>query len=646
MQGGIPSKILTIDIETTGLLPWQDEILMVGVRVGDKYHCFRDKITFNKFMFYLKDCAWLGHNLTFDVLFLLEKGWIAELPKEMHDTQSMAHVIKKKVPKSFLIKYEAERKKRNALLPKGATHRPARELSLKVLAPWFLKVEWFWENPANHDDEVYNAKDCLYTEQLFRFCWAELERDGGLEFYLTKMRDWGRMLMDITYDGINISEERLSQAEKDYANIAASLRGQLDQEWSAAHQAYREKQLVDLKAADQLHYAGLLAVALSKNPKDAEKVRARYAALAQQSAAKHPERVEPMINFNSPVQMKWLLKDYFGLNIEKLDYDEDEDESPDSTGKAVLARLIDEGRKDIQLYLDWRQAEKINTAFLPTYRELMVGGKIHATYKITGTRTGRTSSSKPNFQQIPPKLYTLFRPSDGHTFIKYDLSGIEAALIAVYSNDRLLYDLLSNDISIHDYNAHLLFNLDCKISDVKDAFPKQRKCIKNIGFGCFYGAGWRRIQIVFANAGFVITDRQAKEKRDLLKESYRGVFRFHKDVTEIFEGGGTLYNLLGRPISIQDPADAYMKGFNTLIQSSASDLNLHACYKARQEWLKTQTGARALALIHDCILAESPKDTAKLSDSILVNAMTNYKLTCDHGPINLKVEGGVSDEWT
>lgn len=630
-----PNRILTIDIETTGLDPWRDEITMVGLYDGVVYHCCRTKEEYQRIRREYKDWPILGHNITFDTRFLMIKDWDHFLGVQLHDTQLIAHIIKPKVPKSFLKRYEEERKKRNKSLPKGFTHRPAKGLSLKVLAPWFIKVPWFWEDPTNHDNEEYNKKDCVYTRQLFDHLWPHLERDG-LDFYQRRMLPWAGMCLRMSLRGITLDMDRLAEAEIEYGKKTDELEIKLDELWKDAHQNYFEMQLGQLR----VKYTEMAQRAMEKS-KDPMRVSARYQQLLLNASEKLPRK----INYQSPDQMKWLLRDYLNLDITKVDFNGEDEDDSESTGKAVLHRLASQGREDISTFLEWRQNAKIKTAFLPSYRELAVEGTLHPTFNITGTRTGRTSSSTPNLQQVPPKLYSLFKPRPGMCFVQYDLSGIEAALIALYSGDQTIYDILSSGTSIHDYNAQLLFDLPTPLAQIKKDHPRERQTIKNVGFACFYGAGWRRIQTVFTTAGFPITEQEAKKKLQTLKEAYPEVFKFHKDITEIFASKQVVENLLGRPVSINDPSDAYMKGFNTLIQSSASDLNLHACLKAETEWAKQQLIAYPLLVIHDCIVAEARTATAPIAARILERCMTDYDLKCDLGPIKLQVEGGVGEKW-
>lgn len=553
----------------------------------------------------------------------------------MEDTQLMAHVHQAKVTKKYLAQYELQRKDLNATLPKGTKHRHAKALSLKVLAPYFLNVPPFWETPGNYDNEEYNRKDCVYTHQLHQYFLDNMTTDEKA-FYSERMIPWSDMLLRMTLRGIEVNQENLERFEVEYALSVENLEAKLDTLWAEAHVAYSRAQEHKVR----MKYHEMLSKQLEKKPKDPVKTRARYEQMCARALAALPAE-KRRINYDSPKQMLWLLKDYLDLDVTKVDLKENDD-NPDSTGRAVLHRLAAQGREDVATFLEWRVANKILTAFLPSYQSMAVDGVIHPTFNLTGTRTGRISSSKPNCQQIPPKLYPVFKPRDGYKFVQDDLSGIEAALIALYSNDTTLYDLINQGISIHDYNTKVLFGLSEPVDSIKELYPRQRQTVKNIGFACFYGAGANRLESVFKTAGFMISNAEARGMLETLKATYPSAFSFHKEITKLFEDGGVVMNLLGRPVSIQDKSEAYMKGFNSLIQSSASDLNLHACHR----WSQMSPEHLPLLVIHDCILGEVREDLAEEAAKKLVYCMTDYDLQCENGPIKLAVEGGVYDQWT
>lgn len=629
-------KLLALDIETTGLNPRKDKITLIGVYDGNAYASFSTARDLARYLHEeVGPCDIVAHNGSFDIGFILvdlgSTDFRDSLPiVTLHDTQVMAHVHHNKPSEEFLARYEAKRQILNKELPRGVSHRKTSDKSLKVLAPYFLKAKAFWENPENHNDVEYNRKDCEYTYRLYEYFRENMTPDET-SFYEKRMLPWLEMLIAMEQNGIAYNNEEHKIVLKEYEAKEAAARAELDRIWASHHLAYQELQKNEIAKK----YEEMLAKALVK-AKDKDKCRARYQAL--QVAAE--EKVEQKINFDSPKQMAWLLRDRMGLDITKTDNEEEE-----STGKAILNQLAASGRTDISKYLEWREAQKVLTMYLPTYSELQYNETIYPRFNLTGTRTGRLSSSSPNLQQVPSKLYRLFKPRPGHIFVKYDYGAIEAVLIAMFSNDSAMTTIVTKGLSIHDYTTKMVFNITDPIEQIKEKHAQKRKAIKNVTFGCLYGAGANRIKTVFMQAGIPMTDGEAREIREKIRETYPEAFAFHREVTGIFEDGGTILNLLGRPINIQNREDAYMKGFNTLVQSSASDLALVAAVKTLNAWNQKGINGRHLALIHDAILSEVPIDFAVEADIIMKETMTKFSLKNKFGQIPLSVEGGVSLIW-
>lgn len=626
--------LLAVDIETTGLNPRTDQITVIGVFDGVSYRHYNSVNDFAAYIAALPERPNLVcHNASFDINFIL---WHLNDPtfrtriKTVHDTQVMAHVHGNKPDEGFLIRYEAKRQRLNQDMPVGKKYRATSPTSLKVLAPYFLKVPSFWEKPGNYSDLEYNKKDCVYTFDLYMYFKTNMSRDE-IEFYETRMLPWLEMLMQMERTGVAYNNQEHATVEKEYIAKEVRLKEELDAMWASHHAAYRELQESEVNAK----YDEMTTKALEK-AKDKDKCKARYAGLRAGALAK----VEQKINYASPLQLKWLFKDRLGLDITKLD-----DEDEESTGKAVLNQLVAQGRKDIAKFLEWREAQKVLTMYLPTYKELQHNETIFPRFNLTGTRTGRLSSSSPNFQQLPPKLYRLFKPRPGHVFIKYDYGAIEAVLIAMFSDDAAMTTIVTKGLSIHDYTTKMVFELPEPVEQIKDKHPDKRKAIKTITFACLYGAGANRIKVAFQQAGINTSEDEAREIREKLRQTYPEAFAFHRDITGAFETGGEVLNLLGRPLKIQNPEDAYMKGFNTLIQSSASDLALTAAHKTLSRWKDAEIAGKHLALIHDAILSEVPIDRAAEADKIMRECMLGFKLKNKFGSVPLSIEGGVTGVW-
>lgn len=625
-------KILSIDIETTGLDPWTDKILCIGVYTPEFQKVYRniEQFAVDMISYQQQGYHWVGQNFKFDLKFLLCNNIGHDfIASWKYDTQLMMHVCTDKMPETYIEAYEEKRREINKDLPIGHRHRAARRYSLKCAAPYWLKVQPFWETAGNYDNDEYVLKDCKYTYDLFMMFYEKLQRREELEFFQEQLKRT-KMLLEAELRGITLDTSKLLQVELETTAEVVRLKGELDVVWDKAHEAHKNKEASDL----HIKYTEMEDIAILKNSKNAEKIRIRYQKLYDTAV----DKLEKKINFDSPKQMTWLLRDHFGHSITTF-------EGEESTGKATLERLSDQGHKDIGLFLEYRKTNKILTSFLPTYKELSRDGIIHPTFNETGTRTGRLSSSDPNMQQVPPGLYQLFKPRDGYTFIQYDYASIEAILLAFYAEDPMLYDLIKNDKSIHNANAKIFFNLDCEIEDVKDKYPKERNVAKHIGFALFYGAGINRILETFANFGFVITEHQAREIHENMKEHYKQVFDFHKQLTKAFESGDVIRNVVGRPIKIQAWESAYMNGLNTLVQSSASDMLLLAAYNANVEMESAAIDATPLLFVHDAVLFEVDKGHAAKADKIIRKHLLGFDLTTELGKIDLQIEGGINDVW-
>lgn len=318
----------------------------------------------------------------------------------------------------------------------------------------------------------------------------------------------------------------------------------------------------------------------------------------------------------------------------------------ESTGVFVLQKLA-RTREDISLLLRLRELKKLVGSFYDSYKELQHGGRLYTNFHITRTRTGRLSSSDPNMQQVPDAVRPLIIPSTSKmTLINYDLSAIEARLIACESGDPVLIDLIQRGLSPHDQNGKIFFNLPCDAADVKKLYPNERQVAKTAGFALYYGAGKNRLNTVFVANNLHKSEDVIRSILKQFKMTYRASFERHQEITEdlaVYK----LFNSFGRPIIVENPEDFYMKGYNTIIQSIASDLNLFAAMRAQERFEKESLNANVLLLVHDSILVEGEKKNSARIEKILIEEMTRFKL---HNPekdviLPVECEGGIMEKW-
>jgi DNA polymerase I-like protein with 3'-5' exonuclease and polymerase domains len=337
---------------------------------------------------------------------------------------------------------------------------------------------------------------------------------------------------------------------------------------------------------------------------------------------------EEGFNYNSDQQVAYAFRDVLGLDITNL-------EGKESTGVEVLQRLTEEGSPHAKQLLSYRKKEKLLSSFFPSYRKYVYNGRIHCSFRLTGTRTGRLSCSAPNLQQQPPFVKELYIPERGDVLITKDFSGIEPVLIGFFSQDKVLCDILIEGRNFHDHNTLVFFpDLGVEESRVKAEFPLQRKVAKELGLLLMYGGGWKRVKISRQKYGLPAGDEECQAAYQNFKEKFRGVFQFKQFLDGALERGEIVCNLMGRPYTLPQ-SDVYMKGFNTLIQGSASDLLLQSAEDIQAKGLSVRL------LVHDEIVVNGrPEDEA-----IVEREMTKWELNTPYGRLPLVVEGQVADHW-
>jgi DNA polymerase I-like protein with 3'-5' exonuclease and polymerase domains len=639
----LPNDLLSVDAETacaTGcegacecaLTPHKARITRIAVWAPGVEECFTRVDELREFLRRRPHYSLVGHNFGFDLRMFAAHGLELPLDRWLYDTQIMAAVSLTKVPDDYLSWYAARRHELNKALPKGQGHRPGSPNSLKVLAPYHLKVEPFYEDPTNHDDAQYALKDGRYTYELAEFFSARLEDEGLTTFFNEKSMRWARQLVQMSIDGINIDLDGLRVAQTESARLEGEYKAKLDEMWAPAYQAYLTKLQGECLAERGRMKDAAVAKIKKPTPDKITRVSNRY----DQGAVAALTKLPTSVNIASPDQLLWVMRDYHGLDTKDW-------EGEDSTAKAVLQGLAAKGREDIKLLLDWRREYKRTSAFYPTYFELQRDGKLHTSFNPTGARTGRISSSKPNLQQCPPHVRKLFVAPEGYELCVYDEAAIEPRMITYYTEDRTLFDLLASGASFHGFNVAVFFGLNVDPNDAKELYPLEYKVAKEGGLSILYGAGARRIQLIGTKYGFTWTLDECKRMVSRIRDAYREVWAFKKQLDEMATSGEAITGFFGQKYVYQ-PDEVYMRNFNGLIQGSASQLVVESACRISDKFKEEKIDGRPLLVVHDEIVAQVPEGNAR-AVQIVERAMTDWDLPTRHGPVQLRVEGKTGKRW-
>lgn len=634
------SRILVaLDIETKSttedkedaLNPFKSEITCIGVYGEGIQKVYRSPWKdFMEEVYNNDEYCFVAHNGKFDLKHMYFK--FGKMPnwksRYFADTRFMAFVCTDKIDEEYLAAYEEKRKELNK--SRTNAHREARLHSLKTLAPYFLNVEPFWEPDQGHDNDEYVLKDCKYTLELYHLFKKKLEDLGQYDFYHNKLMEWSKVVLQAELTGIKIDVPLIEQLLVENKEKIHQLTATLKQEWAEHFAAYSQKVLKELNS----QYNDMFQTYMEKHPKASlVDTQLRYVNMFERAKNKLIESGELELNLDSPSQLAWLLQDRLGLDITNL-------EGKDSTGKEVLQRLSREN-ESVKKLLELRKATKLVTAFLPKYLANRTSeDRIHADFNIDGTRTGRLSSSgAANLQQVQKDLKKVFVAGDGYQFITYDLQSIEPVLMAYYTEDSSLVDIVLNNRNFHSINTITMFNLDCTEEEVKTLHKPLRDIAKEIFLAILYGAGWRQVQMSCLKRGIRKSESECKQVVKLARNKYKGVWEFKQELDKVMGKGEVIYNYMGRPIKINDPEDVYMQGFNTLIQGSASDIVLDIAKE-----ISEKTSSVPVLFIHDSIVSICSSGISEKEDEVVRKCFKRV-LTNSSATFNLNIEGGVDSVW-
>lgn len=608
--------LLSLDIETAcavplctdsrcnhALIPHMARITCIGIWSPTIKAVFRPA-TFHEFTRLMEnEFELVAHNGKFDLKMLRYYNLEPKAAKWTEDSCLMGVASWQKIPEDYLTWYEERRKELNRT--GNVTHREAGMHSLKTMAPYFLGVEPFWEVDDKDNDE-YVLKDAEYSYRLYEHFLPILKEQDTYEFYKEKLLPWSKMFLDAESRGVLIDLKKAEEGEKRCLEEAKRLEQELDQVWKDAVPEYQ-------KVAQK-------------------KLETKYA--RPETVQKHlPLR----INYDSPPQLKWLLKDYLGLDIRDF-------HGKESTDKEVLERLSAEGRDDVTLLLQYRAVQKLASTYYPQYRELTDQGVLRASFNLDVAVTGRTSSSTPNLQNQPSELHELFIARPGYKILTKDLEAIEPSLIAYYTEDKKLVQLIQDGLKFHAFNAKAIFDKpEWDVRTLKKEHFDEYDDAKNFGLSVIYGARHGRVQQSARQRRRNWTERQCKEIVKRLDQAWPDVKAF-KEKTDKYAETNPITNLFGRKRKFSHD-DIYMKNFNGLMQGGASDLLVHSAYNAVQEFKEKKIDAHFLMSVHDEAIFEIPEDRTEECDEIVTRHMTKWELPTKYGNVPLRVEGKISDCW-
>ena len=324
-----------------------------------------------------------------------------------------------------------------------------------------------------------------------------------------------------------------------------------------------------------------------------------------------------------------------------------------ATSASVLEDLAFKGNEFPKLILEWRQISKLKNTYSDSLQEHInpKTKRVHTSFLLAATTTGRLASSDPNLQNIPIKtedgkdIRKSFVSEKGNILISADYNQIEMRILADLADVKELKKAFNNQQDIHSLTASQVFNV--KISEINS---DMRRKAKAINFGIIYGIS----QYGLAKQ-IMVSNNEAAEFLNSYFKKFPEIKDYMNDTIKFCRKSGYVNNIFGRRSHITGINDKNFNirnfqeraAINAPIQGSAAEIMRLAMIRIskRIEEAKEKK-CKMLLQIHDELIFEVPKESEKNFTNLIRQEMTSVKDSDLHSfstPLTVDVNSG--ENW-
>jgi len=432
----------------------------------------------------------------------------------------------------------------------------------------------------------YSAEDADVTWRLWRLLKPRLAAEGKTAVYETLERPLVPVLADMEFAGITVDPAFLSKLSNDFAKEMATL----------------EKQVHKLAGGD--------------------------------------------FNIASPKQLGDIL-----FNTLSLPGGRKTKTGAWSTDADVLENLAAQGHDLPKRVLDWRQLSKLKSTYtdaLPLHVNPETG-RVHTSYAMASTTTGRLSSTDPNLQNIPVRteegrrIRKAFVAAKGCVLVSADYSQIELRLLAHIAGIEALKKAFAEGLDIHAMTASEMFGVP-----IKGMPADVRRRAKAINFGIIYGIS------AFGLANQLSIPRgEADAYIRKYFERFPGIRDYMEETKDSARKNGYVETVFGRRIHIRgiDSKGQGERGFaerqaiNAPIQGSAADVIRRAMIRMPDALTQKRLKARMLLQVHDELIFEAPVKEAEAVCALAKSVMEKAPLPAVAISVPLVVDARAGANW-
>jgi len=322
-----------------------------------------------------------------------------------------------------------------------------------------------------------------------------------------------------------------------------------------------------------------------------------------------------------------------------------------STTASVLEDLAAEGHQLPARVLEWRQVSKLKS----TYADALSGfvnlstGRVHTSYALAATTTGRLSSSEPNLQNIPVrteegrKIRRAFVAPKGRKLVSADYSQIELRLLAHIADIPALKKAFADELDIHAMTASEMFGVPIK------GMPGEiRRRAKAINFGIIYGIS----AFGLANQlGIAREEASAYIKKYF--ERFPGIRDYMETTKKAARANGFVTTIFGRKChyprinasNVSERAFNERAAINAPLQGSAADIIRRAMTHMDEALARAKLSAMMLLQVHDELVFEAPDDEVEATLKVVAKVMVDAPEPAVRLHVPLRVDAHAAQNW-
>ena len=454
-----------------------------------------------------------------------------------------------------------------------------------------------WDKKPLEPLARYGCMDTDFTLRLALFLEKKLIDKGFYNLYRNLIMPASKVLQDAETNGLPIDLSFNDFLQDKYSKLIQETNDKL-----RSVRQIKRYQKYSLEQRKQVYIDKLTQEIeeLSGDPKKAKSIKNREDKISRILAGEYKTNdekklIEP-VNFNSTKQMVDLL--YLsskGFKFPIVEYTKDKKNKPTnnpSTSEDTLIKISDQDKTGfIKSLLDLRGLDKMNSTYIVGLRELVQSdNKVHPTFLISGTTSGRLSSRNPNGQNIPkvmvnPDIKKQFIPPSGKLFLTYDYSQAELRILAHLANEETMLEWFRTGKDIHLASACKKYHEDydkiIKIyeDEQHELYPlwkKRRKQAKTINFGIVYEQSAHKLAESLSTPEEKVEDSEGQQFLDEYFTTFPKIKKFMDKQHKFMEKHGYCVSLFGRrrrcPKVYSDNFSEYLEALRQCIDEETEAL--------------------------------------------------------------------------